>query len=278
MPNEESWSVISVPTSNSLVLGVDFPAAGRREAGFGELVAKMGPAWAGHGFLQTTLPVARVSERPTADFYTDYWTRGEDWDKYEVVAVLGYCLGGVYAAEIAERLARRQGTAPKVVLFDGQVTDIRLLAAEIDKTIKLAGPVFSPEEAEAARASAAEIIETPSIRLVDAAIEMVELYRGLATTAFRRIGLSDARRDEVIRLFESYMSWLSAAVEIDPSRTWKQALAITSSDYAELEKEGAATAVDATGMLGRRISLDVSHADLLRADSTVRTLLDHAEF
>ncbi|MFI6093836.1 hypothetical protein [Streptomyces sp. NPDC051218] len=278
MPNEESWSVVSVPTSNSLILGVDFPAAGRREAGFADLVAKMGPAWSGHGFMQTTLPVVRVSERPAGDFYTEHWMRGEDWEKYEVVAVLGYCLGGVYAAEIAERIAERQGPEPAVILFDGQVTDIQLLAAEINKMIALAGPVFSEEEAEQSRKSAAEIVGTPSIRLVDAAIEIVELYRDMASTAFRRIGLSDARRDEVVQLFESYMSWLSAAVELDPSRTWKRALAITSADYAALEKDGAATAVNATKMLGRRISLDTSHADLLRDDATVRTLIDHVEF
>ncbi|MFD7432740.1 hypothetical protein ACFV6Z_37575 [Streptomyces sp. NPDC059818] len=278
MPNEESWSVISVPTSNSLILGVDFPAAGRREAGFADLVANMGPAWSGHGFLQTTLPAVRVSERPTGDFYTEQWMRGGDWEKYEVVAVLGYCLGGVYAAEIAERVARRQGTEPQVVLFDAQVTDIQLLAAEVNKMVGLAGPVFSGEEAEQARKNAAEIVGRPSITITDAAIEIVELYREIASTAFRRIGLSDARRDEVVKLFETYMSWLSAAVDIDPCLTWKRSLAITSADYAALERNGAATAVDATKMLGRRISLDTSHADLLRDDATVRTLLDHVEF
>lgn len=278
VPNEESWSVISVPTSNSLILGVDFPAAGRREAGFADLAAKMGSAWSGHGFMQTTLPSVRVTERPAGDFYTEHWMRGVDWDKYEVVAVLGYCLGGVYAAEIAERVAQRQGTEPQVVLFDGQVTDIQLLAAEINKMVALAGPVFSDEEAEQARKRAAGIVGTPSISLVDAAIEVVELYRETASTAFRRIGLSDSRRDEVVQLFETYMSWLSAAVDIDPSQTWKRSLALTSTDYATLEENGAVTAVNATKMLGRRISLDTSHADLLRDDSTVRTLLDHAEF
>ncbi|MEU9993617.1 hypothetical protein AB0E10_44180 [Streptomyces sp. NPDC048045] len=241
-------------------------------------MATMGPAWSAFGFMQTRLPALRPSEHPAGDFYTEYWTRDGDWEKYEVVAVLGYCLGGVYAAEIAQRLTRWQTTEPKVILFDGQVTDIQLLAAEINKMVGLAGPVFSEEEGKRARRRAAEIVETPSIGIADAAVEIVGLYREIATTAFQRIGLADARRDEVVQLFETYMAWLSAAVDIDPGQIWKRSLAITSADYATLEKNGAVTAVKATEMLGRRISLDVSHADLLRADSTVRTLLDHAEF
>ncbi|MBO1419455.1 hypothetical protein [Streptomyces sp. FH025] len=278
MPNENAWSVITAPTSKSLILGVDFPAAGRREAGFEDLAEKMGPAWAGHGFLQTTPPPVRLADRPAGDYYTDFWLRDGDWDAYEVVAVLGYCVGGVYAGEIAERLAQRQGTAPKVILFDAQVTDLQLLESEIHKMIGLAGPVFTADEAEHARKRAAEIVGTPSIGLLDAAVEIVGLYREMASIAFQRIGLAEARRDEVVRLFESYMTWLSAASQIDPSRAWGGSLSITSSDYAELERGGAATVVNATKSLGRRIELEIGHVDLLRDPSTVRTLLDSAEF
>ncbi|MFF2077424.1 hypothetical protein ACFVXG_22035 [Kitasatospora sp. NPDC058162] len=278
MPNENAWSVITAPTSKSLILGVDFPAAGRREAGFEDLAAKMGPAWAGHGFLQTTPPPVRLADRPAGDYYTDFWLRDGDWDSYEVVAVLGYCVGGVYAGEIAERLGQRQGKAPKVILFDPQVTDLQLLESEIHKMIGLAGPVFTADEAEHARKRAAEIVGVPSIGLLDAAVEIVGLYREMASIAFQRIGLAEARRDEVVRLFESYMTWLSAASQIDPARTWGDSLSVTSSDYAELERSGAATVVNATKSLGRRIELEIGHVDLLRDPSAVRTLLDSAEF
>ncbi|MER7674738.1 hypothetical protein ABTY61_40630 [Kitasatospora sp. NPDC096128] len=278
MPNENAWSVITAPTSKSLILGVDFPAAGRREAGFEDLAAKMGPAWAGHGFLQTTPPPVRLADRPAGDYYTDFWLRDGDWDAYEVVAVLGYCVGGVYAGEIAERLGQRQGKAPKVILFDPQVTDLQLLESEIHKMIGLAGPVFTADEAEHARKRAAEIVGVPSIGLLDAAVEIVGLYREMAAIAFQRIGLAEARRDEVVRLFESYMTWLSAASQIDPSRAWGDSLSVTSSDYAELERSGAATVVNATKSLGRRIELEIGHVDLLRDPSAVRTLLDSAEF
>lgn len=278
MPNERSWSVISTPTSNRIILGVDFPAAGRREAGFQDLVAKMGSAWSDYGFLQTVPPSVRLSERPSGDFYTEHWMQDGDWEKYEVVAVFGYCVGSVYAAEVAQRLTRYQSTEPKVVLFDPQLTDLQLLANEMHKMIAMAGPVFTGEEAEQARRRADDIIAGPAVLLVEAAMEIVALYRELATLAFKRIGLSDSRRDEVVRLFESYMTWLSAAAQVDPSQMWQRSTGITSSDYATMEENGDTTVTNATKVLGRRFPLDIGHADLMRDESAVRVLVDHIEF
>lgn len=275
MPNAQSWSVISAPTSNRIILGVDFPAAGRREAGFPELVAGMGSAWSEYGFLQTVPPTVGLADRPTGDSYTEHWMRGGDWEQYEVVAVFGYCVGSVYAAEIARHLALTQSTEPKVVLFDPQLTDVRLLANEMRKMIAMAGPVFSEEEAEQGRRRAVEIVEGPSTVLVEAAVQIVELYRELATLAFKRIGLSDGRRDEVIRLFESYMTWLSAAAQVDPSEVWKRSVGITSEDFAEQERSGEPMIVDAARVLGRRFPLSLGHADLMRDEAAVRVLLDH---
>ena len=278
MPNEKSWSVISVPKSNRIILGVDFPAAGRREAGFGDLVAKMGAAWSDYGFLQTTPPAVRLSQRPSGDFYTDHWIEGGEWEKYEVVAVLGYCVGSVYAAEIAERLTRWQRTEPEIILFDPQLTDVQLLAMEMHKMISMAGAVFSDDEADRAKRRATEIIETQPGGLVDAAIEIVGLYRDLAAIAFSRIGLGDARRDEIVLLFESYMTWLSSANQIDPSSAWRRSIGITSSDYAVMERNGDTTVVNASKVIGQKFPLDVGHVDLMRSDAAVGALLDRVEF
>ncbi|MBP2056066.1 hypothetical protein J2Z21_009083 [Streptomyces griseochromogenes] len=278
MPNEGSWSVISTPKSNRIILAVDFPAAGRREAGFGDLAAKVGPAWSDYGFLQTTPPSVRLSERPSGDFYTEHWIRGGEWEKYEVVAVLGYCVGSVYAAELAQRLTRWQSTEPKVILFDPQLTDSQLLAMEMHKMIGMAGPLFSDEEAERARQSATAIIETHAGGLVDAAIEIVGLYREMATIAFKRLGLADSRRDEVVLLFESYMTWLSAAAQVDPSTVWRRSTAITSTDWAAMESRGDTTVLNASKVIGRKFPVDIDHADLMRTDSAVQILLDEGEF
>ncbi|GAA2515910.1 hypothetical protein [Winogradskya humida] len=278
MPNPNSWSVISAPESNRIVLAVDFPAAGRNEAGFGELAAKMGTAWSGLGFLQTVPPPVRVTERPSGDFYTEHWMRDGEWEKYEVVAVLGYCVGSVYAAEVAGRLAAFQSTEPRVILFDPQLTDSQLLAMEMHKMIGMAGPIFTAAEAESARQSATRIVETHSGGLFDAAIEIVGLYREMAAIAFKRIGLAESRLDEVVQLFESYMTWLAAAAQVDPTEIWKRSLAITSTDFALMESRGDTTVVNAAKVIGSRFALEVGHADLMRSDSAVAVLEEHAEF
>ncbi|WP_409180798.1 hypothetical protein F9C11_30495 [Amycolatopsis sp. VS8301801F10] len=278
MHNEESWSVLSAPTSNSVVLAVDFPAPGRPEAGFADLTAAMGSAWSAHGVLQTKLPAVTLADRPGPDTYLDYWTGDEQLSGREVVAVLGYCLGGVYAAEIAERIARRQSAEPAVVLFDGQVTDKQLLAVEIDKLIALGGPVLTADEASQARLRAAEIVTTPGIALADATDEIVALYREVATGAFRKVGLAPERGEEVVRFFETYMAWLTAAEGIDPASAWGRSLALTSTDFAALEENGSPTAVNAAKLIDQRVRLEVSHADLLRADDTARALRDHSGF
>lgn len=278
MPNENAWSVIAAPTSNSLILCVDFPSAGRREADFAELAEKMGPAWSGHGLLHTTPAPVRLSDLAAGASYTDHWMQARDWGKYEVVAVVGYCVGAVFAAQIAEDLARHQATPPKAVLFDPQVADLQLIESELHKMIAQAGPVLTTEEAEQGRKRAAEIVGTPSISMADATVQIVALYRDMVSAAFQRIGLAESRKEEVVLLFESYLTWFAAAYRIDPSRVWSEALSLTSTDYAELEKSGVTMVANARKMLGRHIPLDTTHADLLRDDSTVRTLLDNAEF
>jgi hypothetical protein len=278
VPNGSSWSIVSTAESNRIILAVDFPAAGRNEAGFDDLTSKMGSAWSGYGVRQTVPPPVRLSERPAGDFYTEHWMQGGEWEKYEVVAVLGYCVGSVYAAEIAQRLTRWQSTEPEVILFDPQLTDSQLLAAEMHKMIGMAGPVFTADEAGQARKRATEIVETHAGGLFDAALEIVDLYREMATIAFRRIGLNDARRDEVVQLFESYMTWLAAAAQVDPSEVWKRATAITSADYAILESRGETTVTDAVKVVGRRFPIEIGHADLMRSDPAIQVLLEQAEF
>jgi hypothetical protein len=277
VPNGSNWSVVSNAESNRLILAVDFPAAGRNEAGFDDLTSRMGTAWPGFGVRQTVPPPVRLTERPAGDSYTEHWIQGVEWEKYEVVAVLGYCVGSVYAAEVAKRLTEWQAE-PEVVLFDPQLTDSQLLVAEMHKMIGMAGPIFSAQEAGEARERATGIIETHAGGLFETAVEIVSLYREMATIAFRRIGLNDARRDEVVQLFESYMTWLAAAAQVDPSEVWKRATAITSSDYAIMENRGDTTVLNATKVIGRRFPLEIGHADLMRSDEAVRILREQAEF
>ncbi|MBO2456937.1 hypothetical protein [Actinomadura violacea] len=274
MPNQNPWSTVATADPGKVILGVDFPAEGRREADFGDLMKKMGAEWSGYSLMQTIPPNIRLDERPSSDTYVRHWIQDGPWREYEVVAVMGYCVGGVYAAPIARSVADAQGSMPEVVLFDPQFTDAGLLASEMVKNISMAGPVFSDEEAEQGRKDTERIVAANAGDLMDAATAIVGLYRDLASIAFKRLGLNDDRRDEIIRLFESYMAWLASAAEIDPAPVWAGATAVMSADYLGLEAQGNASVGAATRIIDRRFSLDVTHADLMRADSTAELLLD----
>src|ERR1017187_5746259 len=84
------------------------------EAGFGGLAARIGP---GFTFLQTKPPAARSGQRLSGDAYVGPWIEGISSGRRQVLAVLGYRIGSVYAAAIAEGISRGQ-PMPKVILFD----------------------------------------------------------------------------------------------------------------------------------------------------------------
>jgi hypothetical protein len=189
------------------------------------------------------------------------------------VAVLGYCIGATYAAPIAEIASRSQQAEPTVILFDPLRADVRLLVAEMYKILGRFGPLFSGEEKEQIKARVTERVESASGDVAGTAIALSGLFREISSTGCDRMGLAADRRDEMIALFDSYMSYLSVAAQIDPSRTWRHSVAITSTDYVMgTDQDPSASA--ARRLIGQEIPLDVTHSDLLRSDSTVKVLLD----
>jgi antibiotic biosynthesis monooxygenase (ABM) superfamily enzyme len=96
----------------------------------------------------------------------------------------------------------------------------------------------------------------------------------LASIAFAGLGLNDTRQEEMAQLFDSYVSWLSAASRIDQAPIWKQSVAIMSADYVVLAGQESSVGA-ASGAVGRKFPVEVSHADLLRSDSVVEMLLGY---
>jgi hypothetical protein len=105
----------------------------------------------------------------------------------------------------------------------------------------------------------------------------VESYLEAITPAFERAGLGDAHRSKLNEHFVSYMTWLSVAAELDPSRALKKSTVIMSRDYAELPGRILFDDDDTGSLAGRWIVCDVSHADLLRSDSVAKEVLDVLE-
>lgn len=273
MPGAGSWNVISGENSNRVILVVDFPAAGRTEAGFIELAARMGPEYK---FLQTAPPSVRPDQRPGSDAYIQPWIQAAQRGGWQVTAVLGYCVGSIYAAPIAEGVSEWQRIAPKVILLDPLSGDIRLLAAEMYKMIDRLSPLLSSEEIGQAGKRTAELTESEPGDVAEAAIGLVGIYREIGSAAFGRLGLDESRGNEMIQLFESYMSWISVAAQIDPRRTWKRSVAIMSADYVKQAAEDPSAGV-LNSIVDRTIPLDVTHGDLLRSDATVEAVRGQLE-
>jgi hypothetical protein len=271
MPGSGSWDVIFGADSDQIVLGVDFPVTKRREAGFADLAAKIGPKYS---FLQTRLPAWQASQPASGAAHVDQWV--DDIRDRPVTAVLGYRVGSVYAAAIAEGLIRWQ-RPPRVILFDPQLAGIGLLCQELHREIGVISSLLSDDEIERAGKLAAGIAESDPGDVAGTAAAVTGIYREVSSAAFERAGLGSAYCSTSSAPFESYISLISAACQIDPSRAWKRSAAILSSDYASLPGSPSLTG-DTSGPIGRSIPLGVSHADLLCSDCVAEAVLGLLEF
>jgi hypothetical protein len=265
VPDLAYWEVIPGADSGRVVLGVDFPAA--RRAGFAELSAKIGPRYR---FLQTRPPTTRLVQRPRGEAHVGPWVDDLREEQHRVLAVLGHCVGSLYAAAIAVGIARRQ-PMPKVILFDPQFASSKYLALEFLREIDAISSLLSDQEIEHTRKAAAGISGAAACDLADAGAEMAGIYRELTSLAFERVGIGSAYNGRFIAPVCSYISWLSAAGKIDPSSVWKRSTAIISSDYARLAPGTPAGGGD--GAVGQQIRFDVGHDDLLRSDSVARAVV-----
>lgn len=270
MPDSSSWDVICGADSHQVVLCVDFPTSRRPDACFAELAARIGP---GYRFLQTRPPVARSCQRPCGDAYVGPWIDGIQHDRHQVLAVFGYNIGSVYAAAIAGGISRWQ-PMPKVILFDPQFASNKHLGLEFDREISAISSLLSDDEVERTRKTAMKISESADCDVADTAAEMAGMYWEVGSIAYERVGLGgSAYEDKLMAPFDSYISWLSVADQIDPSPVWKNSTAIVSSNYSKLPS-GESQADDVSCLIGRNISFDVAHADLLRSDSVAQAVLD----
>jgi hypothetical protein len=265
VPDFACWEVISGAGSSRVVLGVGFPAA-RRWAGFTELSARIGPRYR---FLQIRPPAARLVQRPRGEAHAGRWVEDLRKEPHQVLAVLGHCVGGHYAAAIAAGIARRQ-PMPKVILFDPRFASSKYLALEFLREIDAISSLLSDQEIEHTRKAAAAISGPAACDLADAGAEMAGIYQELTSLAFERAGIGSAYNGRFIAPVCAYISWLSAAGKIDPSSVWKRSTAIVSSDYAGLAPGYRA---GGDGAIGQQIRFDVGHDDLLRSDSVARAVV-----
>lgn len=271
MPDANSWNVISDADSDQVILGFDFSSSGRPEAGISDL-ATVGEGWDRYRFLQCVPPDIGVGGRPSADAYTGQWIEDLQNARWQVAAVLGFCVGGVFAARIADAVSAYQAP-PRLILFDPHIPDCGLFRNEGYKVFNQIKPLLSDDTFGHVKERIDGLTESAPADMADIGIALVELYREIGSSAFARLGLAQARQDELIKFVDLYMSWISAATRIDPVPLWKRAPAIVSADYvAGLEYDSSSKA--ACAAVARTIPVEVNHKDLLRSESAARLMFE----
>jgi hypothetical protein len=252
-----AWDVIFDADSSDVILGADFPHAGR-PAGFAHLARRIG---SGYTFLQTRPLMAQPCERLCAGVYIEGWIEGIRQNGLRVSAVLGHKIGAVYATAIAEGISQWQ-SPPEVILFDPQSPSIALLASEFRREISSISSLLSDDEIERIGRVVRTMCEPDTADLVAAAAGVAGAYSELGSLVYQRVGLGDACANRFLESFESYITWITVARQIDPSFSWQHSAALVSADYGGL----AGYSRGRPAAIGRRIPFDIGHADLLRAD------------
>jgi len=260
MPESSSWDVILGEASTRTVLGIDFPADGRSEADLAGLAAMIGSEYR---FLRARPRPARLGEALSGDAYTESWIESLRRDGRPVLAVLGHRVGCVYAAEIAQALGRWQ-QSPAIILLDPEPASTRLLSRTFSAEVNANQAFLSADEIARARRAAADIADRQG-GIASVAAEIVNTYLDLLAVPWERIGLGDLRESKSARSFESRITWLAAASQLDPSDTWERSVVIMSADNSGMLETGD-PAGGAGNLASRRIFFDVGRADLLRSN------------
>lgn len=267
MPGSDSWDVIFGAESDQLILGVGFPVGGHREAGFVELAANIG---AKYRFLQAKLPSVPLGRPVSGPAYVRHWI--EEIQGRPVAAVLGHRVGSVYATAIADVISQWQ-QRPRVILFNPLSASVKLLGHELHREIKAISSLLSDDEIERAGKLAAELAASAPGDVVDAAAAAAGIYWDISSVAYDRVGIGGTYCRQSFAPFESYISLVSAAGQIDPGKAWKCSTAIVSFDY----HNGPLPVGDTCGMIGHSIPFDISHADLLSSDPVAKKVLELLE-
>ncbi|MEW9532109.1 hypothetical protein [Microbispora sp. NPDC049125] len=261
MSEFEAWSVLAKGDSGDVILSVDFYGTGRAEAGFHELAPKVGPAFS---VLQTVIPATGLRVDVTAESYLEPWLSEIRASGLRVRAILGYCVGGVYAAAMAAEIAKWQDDAPEVLLFDPELVNAETIFWQFYKLVGSLSQVLTPEEAADVQAEGQDAFDETE-DLAELTEALMAIFRRAGEAAFTRMGLGVEYAQELIDVFGAFMSYLAVADQIDPLPLWASATALTSaSPQSGLNRVRASFTGDV--VVAREIKFDVEHVDILRSD------------
>ena len=249
------WRLINQASGN-LILAVDFDAPDRPEAGFEDLADLLRPR---RTIWQTGQPPVG-SELSTGKDYVGWWLKGLPHQDSEVDAVLGFCVGSIFAGVIASEVALRQRRRPLLVLFDPEPPTRGSLLRDFDGAIDQLGPMLADQERLRLRDAASLALDTsPDFSAFCSAL--VDAFSEGVTSAFAGLKVGPGLSAELSGSFRSYISYVEAAHQPAVPETWATATAVisrTPRDWVELPNE--------------QFRFDVDSADILRDASVARAV------
>jgi len=258
VPN--GWKRAGAPDRDDVVLAVDFEAIGRPEASFRDLI----PAVEAAAELWTAVPPpVPVPAEPFAA-HMQHWTAGVLESGRNVVAVLGFCAGSVFATSLATHLRGSGSEEPLLVLFDPERPTTTTLADQLANAGATVQPLLTPNEAASLDSSLAAARATSDVAA--AATRLIGAYDELVQGPFLRAGLNQRYRDELARSFRSLMDYLTAAGSADFAAARHAADVVYSEHWPEAVNEPATM-----------VRLPIEHGSLLRSDRCREVLSDLLE-
>jgi hypothetical protein len=244
MVDQKAWRVLrdGEPGDRCVVVAVDLRAPGRAESGFADLA----------GLLTGPHPVWETVQPDGGQDRVGFWLDRLCADGRPVRAVLGYCVGGVYADRLAERLAAHQPVAPAVLLFDPEPPTIHGLLSEfgfaVDRLATFAGAEHTADLRR--RAERAAVAGGGDVARVAAVL--VEMFGAAVRPAFARAAIPARIGDQLVDIFSGVMSYFVDAVREEHRASFAGAVTFGSRCPGEWSRLGA-----------RTLTFDIDHAGLL---------------
>jgi hypothetical protein len=217
-----------------LVLCLDFPG-GRATAGFPELAA---------------------GAATDASFLHNQRANG-----HPVRAVLGFCAGTTLATRVADAIAAND-PPPMVVLFDAVPTTGDSLTGQLPSALESSARYLTADELADARDLSEQLAATYPDDLPRIAATLTDRYARLMRAVADRLSLHEFTFKELTDGFTAYLDYLLLTSEGGFDMRSTTPLYVCSNGYQPPVEDA------------RTITLDIDHADLLRAPEAHKLVAD----
>lgn len=262
-----TWTPLKEAGTGDLVLLIDFTETGRKEAGFPDLIARLDHVDVSFWHVVPPQVTPDSAEGPA---YVRSWLDPILASGRTVRAVLGYCVGAVYAAEIVDSLAEHQDRVPELIVFDPEPTSLANVYFQFGKVFDILSSILTEEDIAATRQAMDRMLLEDGMTIERYSAELYEVFQHIAHNAFLQAGLEIEYAEEMLGVLGAFLSYLTYANQIDPWEAWSRGTAISSAtphnglNKLRAERGGA--------LVAQELRFDEGHAELFRSDDVVRAV------